>query len=1226
MADHRITSSVSTFSGHGATFTAEPADQQTAISSSKPREVAGAKLKALKRLSGKLSRGVEQAAVSTTKGIKRAAKQATKGSLSIVAAPFVTINHAAPHAPTGLYKTDPDKVKLKTDHPSARIQRTIKQRAHKLAGKIGVKSLLVQEEVSHPAVATPTIAQSPANPLHDATAVSQAIHALFHDDSADGTRSLHMAVMALADTGRDVDPYALPMLATIALAYVCGGNPSMARAVLARLGQGVTSTDEAPGPGSVEAMAFAVAVNLAATPAGQDGLVRLIGASDAALQGPSPEAGMKREALFTFLQASSQLARMAEPGGEKLISPAALCRLASSQHMPRDKFVRGAYDLAGQALLCAAKVMNKPDITPAEINNKRQTSAYVAWRNDFHTAEPGSLLSRAKNRMHKFLTWMKRAGERKQNPLLAFHPARLLGRRKSPLSALRKHLNGAHLGYYETEAATMAGHLRSAMGRLDQHQQQVLSSTHTNVSVPAKARLLLHNVLVQWWQAKLTDPLRHNVLVLSAEDKQQIATLFTERAAQLDIPAGKVLGEKAFQRLQQLDSSALREWGQLAYAFAVPDSGYREFKDDLLQAVNVERGRPVELKKMGVADLGEVFRFVAENSPFACKLKLVDGSDLGINLGVTPTLAPLATQADGDVNPAIPYLSVGPALSATRGKYGVMEIGSSSHATEFFMGTETRVAASAGAYAGVSWLPTPTVGPGVTLSAGYNFGQNTQAGVSLSAFRTYNVGDDGKVAKNSKEAKGYSADIAQFMTEMAGQYQADKASVSADDMWDNFAEQFFQHQSVSVNWRDTSTTTHGVSVSLSAGVRGLVDQVDTYTKVRLGPSVTAGYSYTFNKHKEKKDATGTIQSLGFLQETNQRVNISATLLGLSSTPSLGNFDVGAGVPQTLSLPNVGSLSLNKVFSPRQVNIMLRAVYHRGRLQAPYTAIEAEFNGKQQFVQYCQELKPKLAKDDAAKARFDLYLQQIMASSSNNNQIFGETKLLDPKVAEHVNNTASLLMSLGNKNLLPDVRPDGVSEEVRQQHEARTSTFALGLAKDSAIECNSQVLDLDNWNCVGLYMCEDNVQGYSAGVNYLLTAAAGNQSSSVRTVSELTIPDLEKASQEAKEAADVAVLSSASSTGTENRRSLAALMQWNALHADSTEVATNSSVESLLASDDVPLDALLRAAAIEGRGTVPVANAASPVRAEKWKPSLDSIAETKRPSAKLAWLTGGKKTK
>lgn len=304
---------------------------------------------------------------------------------------------------------------------------------------------------------------------------------------------------------------------------------------------------------------------------------------------------MKREGLRTFLQAADLMAARLPAGVAPPQTPHAQLQDARARlDAAADRASLAGDGLALNALVCAAQVHAEPHEAAHAVDDRAQVAAYVAWRSGYREGGKGSALERSLGRMHKFTTWARRAEHRATHPLAAFDPRRLLGMRKSPLTAAAYGTGGANLGLLNQEAQALHDTVKHGIEAMQAHSTalRALNGRHA-LSTEQRGLLVLREAVLQHWAQSIGTTWRSSKLKLSDHDKRAIADWVRKAAPGARVDAEAVLAYREFRKLDKLDLKTLVRWLDEARAFdprASESPTLRAAADNIVKAGDIERG------------------------------------------------------------------------------------------------------------------------------------------------------------------------------------------------------------------------------------------------------------------------------------------------------------------------------------------------------------------------------------------------------------------------------------------------------------------------------------------------------------------------------------------------------------------------------------------------------------------------------------------------------------
>lgn len=900
--------------------------------------------------------------------------------------------------------------------------------------------------------------------LSDAGAFAGAVEALFPPADAAPAAALSAALRDMAPTGEE-RRFAGAWQVALALAGT-GADAAQAHAALDHLRRDYTlddGADQSHPPTPAQRHAWHAARLLSHTPTGFDALLRMFGEAGA----PSSPADRQlwRESLRTFLQAAHQLAAGAE-GQARTATPAAQLRHARGRlttfRLPSGP-ARSGDALATGALLCAAKLRAAPHATAEDIGDASQVADYVAWRSGFRHDGEGTPLAHTRARLAKFGTWARRAGQRAARPGQAWHPARLFGLRKSPLTAMTQGDGGATLPLLTQQAALYRQAVHDTIDTLLAHQRALLGRP---VTPAQRATLRLREQALLHW--KTSAPRQLDRIDLGDDDRLAIGA--AARMAALHDVQQPALGPdpRELAGLKTLHLGTLRRWAGEAARMGAAGPVLADVRQRRQHAVTLRRAaRAAPRRDGGMREaLQQHLRDVIDHTPLGNNVRYFDGGMVGLNANMTLNPHPF--------NPKGVEIGLAPGFGAKakRGRYAFVEVGSSSYGGEVYLGTDTRhsTGAALGLFAGAAVGVHGThVAAGAGLGAAYSHDRSTSRGVIV---RTELQRDTAGAPTDSWRRQA--AAVADFLFEQTA------AGGGATEHWQRFSARFFRDTDISVDWRDQRRGSETLSASATLTARVSV------AGLHAGPGLSASHDRLLAGKNQRVDANGWLRGVERSRARSSSTILTASLIG--GTSGMGHFSSHVGHPESLSMPGVPLLGAAVTLAPAGASVTLRMVEDRDGFNPKFIRRLVEFVDPAAFAAYAESNRPQLAAGPLGLARHDAYVGQIRRGATRGNQSFGASSKLRPEIADLIT---------AHHSELTMRRLTGPGDDTRDPRRAQLESEMLRLLQQP-----------DSWKASAYYSYEMNTDGYNAGPSMLLEATAGTWSTGERMLTELAFAELE----------------------------------------------------------------------------------------------------------------------
>jgi hypothetical protein len=529
-----------------------------------------------------------------------------------------------------------------------------------------------------------------------------------------------------------------------------------------------------------------------------------------------------------------------------------------------------------------------------------QKGAFFAWRQNFREDGRGSELSRACERLNKFSgKTIDRVGE---NRWKTFMP-RLVGKHRSPLSALRFGTQGVPRKTVGAEHKALQEAMRSALPPLNErpemHPAAALAHARPEQSIAELAAL---HVWLESGGFANGRPDAAQLQTIAQRTQQMCAELqprdvgspaalerMREQTTQWAAADPHTLAQHPpFKSIasQPFNLERLASWGKVANVPA--DS---PFWTHVARLKNTAQPVSTAASADNAGAVRQTLKDVAGGLQSSSRLRLTDGGRIGISTrGLSANLGKVLHTGAVPFSPRID-------LRASKTREAVVELSRGTHGVEMFVGTANTKVRHAGAGALVGY----DVDVGLTqLRAGV-----TIQGVLHSQELTEPSGVSLRVARRVKpNGTGYDDDamrhkLSGIIDHMFDENTRAHANASGEmggsrGTWNRLAERYFDDPDVSVSWTDTVARTVKRGGSADVGVAVSVPKVGS--PFRAGANIGIGYERTARQTLDSNERSGQ------LRVEQHRVGAGSRLIGrlsgtLSATDTVGahNSSVGVGL-------------------------------------------------------------------------------------------------------------------------------------------------------------------------------------------------------------------------------------------------------------------------------------------------------------------------------------------
>ncbi|WP_322027438.1 hypothetical protein [Burkholderia sp. BCC1977] len=846
--------------------------------------------------------------------------------------------------------------------------------------------------------------------------------------------------------------------------------------------------------------AFAAAQILADSGAGADTLAALL----------PPLSAPHRDALRDVLSASAQIAaERGETSGPTDLADALQYATQAAGQPARDtlacKALRASHaQLAGDAPLSMA-----------------DRTALFAWRQGFRDDARHGMLSRTRERLAKFRKYVSRAESRDRMNRTAFDPAqpvasslrvagnaarrakhvvqRAFGAKKSPfLAAGRYGTMGAHLKHPDDDQAQLDTHLTRAIDLLRAHLEETHPLQPTDAADVLAGRtpaaLVRIAVLAHW--SEHSETARPYGQTLDAQSLVDIAARidalagvpprFSASPAAAGRPHAMPPLPPAVAALagMKLTDATLAEWAAQSALPMQADGGAgaspaeTEFASALRHAHAVLH--PLDVKPDNLSpDALKTFlkQYIADHNG-GNAVSFTDGGVAGADAGALSINIALAVTHAGTV--LLPIIDVG----ASRGRTATVSIATGAEGGEIFIGTQTAHEGHAGG--------------GVFLGAGYGAKHfNALVGGAASATGRVEHAKPTGVRlrfvppKNADGKPDYAAmrtkmsEAVDYLFEMSAPGQRE---LSANDMWEHFANRYFDDRGLSVSWVDHRRATAGMGAAVT-GIARIGGKSKGGQTSRVGGSLTYGAQWAATVAK-RDDATGAHPQVRFSEGASHMQTLTAS--ANMTVPSVDIPGEGAvDTPDSLSFPSIPFASATFALHESGFDAAFSAMLEQGRFSESNTFIDLTEHNAGSFVRFASEPGHReqwervcTALEDGDVDRGRTRLEKLLGDAKRGerpNQGFYIRYRLKQDVLRTLDQYAAAAKQAAR-------RPDGADELAA----LRRASYALVRQPDARVPQS-------------LAVYEEASGRRSAGVNFGLQVQAQTSASGAREVSLIDLP-------------------------------------------------------------------------------------------------------------------------
>ena len=588
--------------------------------------------------------------------------------------------------------------------------------------------------------------------------------------------------------------------------------------------------------------------------------------------------------------------------------------------------------------------------------------------------------------------------------ILAMRAQQAIGRKKTPLTGLRRFgANNGFLLHPDDDVRVLDDNAKTAIKALRARYAQVFPDPETfapKVKDPRSKALpepVLREALLEHWESLFEEhqmrPLGNKVdrAALKAI-AQRIATRYgadTEQTrnqieGHLQRWAGSELKRKGwkFERRvsRELTLADLQKWANDAHmpmtkltplgreiASGSPAEEARgrvsagpaspthleetEFGTALRKALTVVNSAAIRPDDLTPDGLHRFTRMYLLEHNWGSPLTGSNGGTAGINIASISESIRAVAEKFLPVS-VVPILD----LKISRSSNAVLNIGSTTHGGEIFIGTQRQKAASVGT--GL----TGSIGPGALAKA---LAQGSGS-VQITPLACETVRMRGVMVRALRRAKadrtGFDTDAARaelvaFNDLIWSVAKGEHGALSPEQTWELIANQFFKSQALSIGWQDQEAPTVHHPFSASMGVRvghAIGEIAGAFSKsetVRLGASVGYSSDLTTYASNRRREETGKHRLLRANHQWRFQQNMT---LGATQTNPPIPLSHAAG-PVTASLAS-GPTQVTRTFAldDRGFNATFRTIVSSGKFSEPFTLREFEERNVKDFVKFLSE--------------------------------------------------------------------------------------------------------------------------------------------------------------------------------------------------------------------------------------------------------------------------------
>ncbi|MBN3812762.1 hypothetical protein [Paraburkholderia sp. Ac-20347] len=651
--------------------------------------------------------------------------------------------------------------------------------------------------------------------------------------------------------------------------------------------------------------------------------------------------------------------------------------------------------LAGQAqnakaFLCARALVDDTHAQPP----LALRAAYLAHRNGIAEADVGKI----QGRMYSLVkhaqrnttaprtgSWLNRQTQRFKQAMT--HDVKLgvkqaFGHEKNPIGALGLGTAGGVMDHPEEDFSTLHS-IDAVVNHLNGNVASAAPTQNMQPNDPVLEQAVRAAALIQWKNSIGTKGWLHDDMKLGRFQRGQMAR---DVAQALHIDKETVRSNPTFQSLskmrgaKKLNAQTLDEWATGAgmnMGAAVPGSG-RTLRENL-DRMKAIRQDPIETPQTPQGNVGALCNLI-DTIPKTWSVQMSSGGVYGLDANISENLA----TALGLVG--APSASVAPDVRYLKGRHAVLEVGSTSHHGEVFIGTDTRKSAHLGASGFIGWsLAGGKVLASVAPSLVGGRDKSSPRGVVIRApySQTNHPNDD-----NAWRGK-----LGDAVRTIGGSGPGGTMPQNKDEMWNGMAHEYFADPDLSIGWVENKAHTDYASLSGTGGVRYV-----TSANVKVGAFVSG--EVTGNRsvaHATDESGARTVNKSS--NSLNFAANASAAVV--ASPPPVPVS--GPGPFNSLSFSSVPVYGIGTTVLQSGKGSTLRLYEEHGEIVPERTYRDTEFTRVGDYLQYIDSRNDAwVTSMEGNQNELSTYQTRVKLNATRNNQYHGERQRMVPGAAREIN--------------------------------------------------------------------------------------------------------------------------------------------------------------------------------------------------------------------------------
>jgi hypothetical protein len=713
---------------------------------------------------------------------------------------------------------------------------------------------------------------------------------------------------------------------------------------------------------------------------------------------------------------------------------------------------------AAKAMICGCELLANPRAQP----ETRFRSAYFAHRNGIDEADLGQV----QNRMFSLVkhaqrngasartgSWLNRTAHRFRSGV-----KQSFGRDKDPMSAVGMGTAGGLLDHPEKDFST----LQSIDAVVDRLNDQVVNAPRTQPGATPDTGAMqaaVRAAALRQWKATIGAKgwLRDDTS-FGRLQRNQIAS---DVARALHTDKNMVRNSAAFRNLPKMNAQTLDTWATEAGAdMTAAIGGTNRTLRQNLERMHTIRQDPIAQPATPQGNVESLCHLI-ENVPRTWSVQMSSGGVYGLDANISENLA----TALGLVG--APSASVAPDVRYLKGRHAVLEVGSSSHHGEMFIGTDERKSAHLGVGGFIGW----SLAGGKVMASAYG---SVVGGRDTSCPRGVVIRTSFDQTDHPNDAEAWRGKMTDVVRTLGGSGPAQQLPRSKDEMWNGLAHKFFSDPDLSIGWVDNKSRTNYGAGAVTGGVRYV-----SPANVKFGPLVTGEVVGSATKGHET-DKSGTRMVNKSSNSHRVALNGSATLVASPMPVPVS----GAGPFNSISFSSAPLIGLGATLLQTATGSTLRLYEVDGDIVPERTYRDTEFTRVGNYLQYVDSRNAEWAQSMGGDQQaLNTYQTKVKLNATRGNQYYGERQRIKPEAAAEINAYRGTLRMFEQGGRTPNAAEQQEMQRIRGEI--------------------ARILEAPgNWTNQVLYSYESNSAQRLRGLSYVFAARSVKQVSAQRELSAL----------------------------------------------------------------------------------------------------------------------------